>query len=140
MRRAPQYRPTLVDPYRNHLRARREQDPAVPVQKLLAEIKEPGYTGSQNLLYPRLRHPAQPDPKNDERLDTWIAMVRPADLPHLYSFCTGLDQDRAAVEAGLTLPSHNGGTEGVNNKTKMIKRQMYGRAGFRLLRHRILLG
>jgi hypothetical protein len=31
-------------------------------------------------------------------------------------------------------------TEGVNTKTKMIKRQMYGRAGFTLLRHRILLG
>ena len=30
--------------------------------------------------------------------------------------------------------------EGVNTKTKMIKRQMYGRAGFTLLRHRILLG
>ncbi len=37
-------------------------------------------------------------------------------------------------------PYHNGRTEGVNNKTKMIKRQMYGRAGFALLRHRILLG
>ncbi len=34
---------------------------------------------------------------------------------------------------------HNGRTEGVNTKTKMIKRQMYGRAGFTLLRHRILL-
>jgi hypothetical protein len=31
-------------------------------------------------------------------------------------------------------------TEGVNTRTKMIKRQMYGRAGFTLLRHRILLG
>ena len=29
---------------------------------------------------------------------------------------------------------HNGRTEGVNTKTKMIKRQMYGRAGFTLLR------
>ncbi len=36
--------------------------------------------------------------------------------------------------------THNGGTEGVNNKTKLIKRQMYSRAGFPLLRHRILLG
>ena len=38
------------------------------------------------------------------------------------------------------MPHHNGRTEGVNTKTKMIKRQMYGRAGFTLLRHRILLG
>ncbi|GAA5107683.1 hypothetical protein GCM10025762_12660 [Haloechinothrix salitolerans] len=34
---------------------------------------------------------------------------------------------------------HNGRTEGVNTNTKLIKRQMYGRAGFSLLRHRILL-
>jgi transposase len=37
------------------------------------------------------------------------------------------------------MPHHNGHTEGVNTKTKMIKRQMYGRADFTLLRHRILL-
>jgi transposase len=44
------------------------------------------------------------------------------------------------VDAGLTRAYHNGRTEGVNTKTKLIKRQMYGRAGFPLLRHRILLG
>nr|WP_232248027.1 ISL3 family transposase [Streptacidiphilus rugosus] len=48
--RAPLYRPTLVDPYRDHLRRRRAQDPAVPVTHLLREIKELGYTGSANLL------------------------------------------------------------------------------------------
>jgi transposase len=51
MKRAPRYRPTLVDPYRDHLRARRAQDPAVPVHRLLAEIREMGYPGSMNLLY-----------------------------------------------------------------------------------------
>lgn len=50
LRIAPTYRPTLVDPYRDHLRARREADPAVPVTQLLAEIRESGYTGSANLL------------------------------------------------------------------------------------------
>ena len=58
----------------------------------------------------------------------------------MHSFTRGLDLDSAAVTAALTLPHHNGRTERVNNKTKMIKRQMYGRAGFALLRHRILLG
>jgi hypothetical protein len=48
--RAPQYRPTLVDPSQDYLR-RREEDPAVPVLQLLHEITEFGYTGSQNLLY-----------------------------------------------------------------------------------------
>ena len=59
--------------------------------------------------------------------------------PHLHAFCNGLDLDIQAATAAVTLPHHNGRTEGVNTKTKMIKRQMYGRAGFTLLRHRILL-
>ena len=46
----PAYRPTLVDPYREHLRRRRAKDPAVPVTHLLEEIRELGYTGSANLL------------------------------------------------------------------------------------------
>ena len=64
---------------------------------------------------------------------------RSADLPNLHSFTRGLDLDIQAATAAVTLPHHNGRTEGVNTKTKMIKRQMYGRARFTLLRHRILL-
>lgn len=48
--RAPKYRPTLVDPYHEHLRKRRLENPAVPVTHLLQEIRELGYTGSSNLL------------------------------------------------------------------------------------------
>jgi hypothetical protein len=81
-----------------------------------------------------------PDPGNDARLQQWITGARAADLPHVHSFTRGLDLDIRAATAALTLPHHNGRTEGVNTKTKMIKRQMYGRAGFTLLRHRILLG
>jgi Transposase len=51
MRRAPQHRPTFVDPYREYLRKRRAEDSAVPALQLLGEIRERGYTGSQNLLY-----------------------------------------------------------------------------------------
>ncbi|MFF2808203.1 transposase [Streptomyces sp. NPDC058000] len=54
-------------------------------------------------------------------------------------FLNGLDQDHDAAIAGLTLPYSNGPTEGVNAKTKLLARQMYGRDRFRLLRHRILL-
>jgi transposase len=57
----------------------------------------------------------------------------------VHSLTRGLDLDIQAVTAALTLPHRNGRTEGVNTRTKMIKRQMYGRAGFTLLRHRILL-
>jgi hypothetical protein len=47
---APSYRPTLVDPYREHLRKRRAEDPAVSPTRLLGEITTLGYTGSANLL------------------------------------------------------------------------------------------
>jgi hypothetical protein len=50
LQRVPNYRPTLVDPHRDYLRKRRAEDPAVPVQHLLREIRERGYQGSSNLL------------------------------------------------------------------------------------------
>jgi hypothetical protein len=50
LQRAPQYRPTLVDPYRDHLRKRRAENPGIPVRQLLREIRELGYQGSSNLL------------------------------------------------------------------------------------------
>lgn len=49
--RAPQYQPTLIDPYPNHLRRHRQQDPTVGATQLLTEIRELGYTGSLHLLY-----------------------------------------------------------------------------------------
>ncbi|MFJ2028617.1 ISL3 family transposase [Streptosporangium sp. NPDC087985] len=72
-------------------------------------------------------------------LDAWISAVRADDLPALHSFALGLEKDKQAVVAGLTLPYSNGPMEGTNTKVKLLKRQMYGRAGFALLRQRILL-
>lgn len=83
--------------------------------------------------------PITPAAGNDKKLTTWIDSVRRAQLPYLHAFANGLELDRAAVNAGLTRPHHNGRTEGVNTRTKRIMRQMHGRAGFDLLRHRILL-
>jgi transposase len=50
LQRPPQYRPTLVDPFRDHLRNRREQEPAIGNLQLFREIKALGYAGSMNLL------------------------------------------------------------------------------------------
>ncbi|MGW1886336.1 ISL3 family transposase [Streptomyces sp. NPDC001970] len=74
-----------------------------------------------------------------ERLPEWIAAVRADDLPSLNTFTNGLERELAAVTAGLTLPWSSGVVEGRVNRIKMIKRQMYGRAGFELLRKRVLL-
>ncbi|MBB2744032.1 UNVERIFIED_ORG: transposase [Microbispora rosea subsp. rosea] len=76
---------------------------------------------------------------NDAKLAAWLTDARAANLPHLHGFANGLELDREAVNAAITLPHHNGRTEGVNTRTKRIMRQMHGRAGFDLLRHRILL-
>lgn len=51
MLRVPKYCAGLVDPYREHLRTRRAQDPAVPVAHLFEEIKARGFTGCLNLLH-----------------------------------------------------------------------------------------
>jgi transposase len=81
-----------------------------------------------------------PDPANEAKLAQWIGAARAAELPNLHSFTRGLELDIKAATAELTLPHRNGRTKGVNCKTKMLKRQIFGRAGFELLRHRILLG
>ncbi|MFD9474384.1 ISL3 family transposase [Streptomyces goshikiensis] len=196
MLRVPKYRSSLVDPHREHLRRRRAEDPAAPVQHLFEEIKTLGFTGCLNLLHkyinqgradadrshisprrlarmlltrpenlqaghrdlldqliaacPEMTHLAnfvrtfapllKPQPENADALELWITQVRTADLPHLHAFSRGLERDRDAVIAAVTLPYSNGPTEGINTKTKRMARQMHGRAGFTLLRHRILLG
>ena len=81
-----------------------------------------------------------PHAENADALTRWIAQVRAADLPHLHAFTRGPDRDLDAVIAGITPPYSNSPTEGANTKTKRIARQMHGRAGLTLLRHRILLG
>ncbi len=72
-------------------------------------------------------------------LGQWMAKVKGDDLPALHTFVTGLRQDLEAVVAGLSLSYSSGAVEGHNNKIKMLKRQMFGRANFDLLRKRVLL-
>jgi transposase len=74
-----------------------------------------------------------------QHLHQWLADVEADDQPQLHSFAAGIRRDLHAVTAGLTLPYSSGAAEGNVNRIKMIKRQMYGRAGFTLLRKRILL-
>ncbi|MFC9280645.1 ISL3 family transposase [Streptomyces collinus] len=77
--------------------------------------------------------------RRGERLPDWLDAVRQDDLPSLHTLAAGIDRDRDAVIAGLTLPWSSGVVEGHVNRIKMLKRQMFGRAGFKLLRKRVLL-
>ncbi|MFF3559742.1 transposase [Streptomyces sp. NPDC002574] len=71
-------------------------------------------------------------------LPQWLDAVRQDDLPSLHILAAGIDRDRDAVIAGLTLPWSSGVIEGHVNRIKILKRQMFGRAGFALLRKRVL--
>ena len=72
-------------------------------------------------------------------LDDWLSASRASEIPALISFSDGLSRDYAAVHAALIEPWSSGQAEGGRiNRLKMLKRQMYGRAGFDLLRKRVL--
>ncbi|MEU8959933.1 ISL3 family transposase [Streptomyces sp. NPDC048518] len=75
-----------------------------------------------------------------DRLPEWIESARDTtDLTSLSRFAQHLERDLDAVIAGLTLSWNSGVVEGHVNRIKMLKRQMFGRAGFALLRKRVLL-
>ena len=72
-------------------------------------------------------------------LGRWLEEAKASDIKELQSLATGIYRDFDAVRAALATEYSNGQTEGKVNKLKCIKRQMYGRANFDLLRQRMLL-
>lgn len=79
-------------------------------------------------------------PREDARvpLGLWVAEAVLSSIAPLASFARGLRDDWEAVVAGLSLEWSQGPVEGAVNRIKMIKRQMFGRANFDLLRRRVL--
>ncbi|MFE4801989.1 transposase [Streptomyces sp. NPDC056708] len=77
--------------------------------------------------------------RQGERLPECLDAVRQDDLRSLHTLAAGIDRDLDAVIAGLSQPWSSGAVEGHVNRIKMLKRQMFGRAGFQLLRKRVLL-
>ena len=71
-------------------------------------------------------------------LSGWLTRGEAASDPDLRRFAEGIRHDEAAVQAAVTETWSNGPVEGHMNRLKTIKRQMYGRAGFALLRARVL--
>jgi transposase len=72
-----------------------------------------------------------------DRLADWIEQAQKSSLPKLKSFATVLTSDFPAIQPALMFDHSNGQTEGQVNRLKTIKRMMYGRAGFDLLRNRV---
>ena len=76
--------------------------------------------------------------REGERFDAWLERVEKQGVSELQSFANGLKKDDDAVKAGLTLEWSNGQTEGQVHRLKLLKRHMYGRGRFDLLRKRVL--
>ena len=76
--------------------------------------------------------------RTGEGLDGWLLAVASSPLVDLKSFVKSVTEDKDAVLAGLTREESNGPTEGHITRLKLIKRSMYGRAKFDLLRLRVL--
>ena len=71
-------------------------------------------------------------------LHRWMEEARKTGIHSLVRFVRTLKQDLSAVEAAVSEPWSNGPVEGQLNRLKMLKRQMYGRAGIELLRARLI--
>jgi transposase len=76
--------------------------------------------------------------RSSETLGEWLARGETSSDPDLRRFAEGIRRDESAVNAAVTMRWSNGPVEGHVNRLKTIKRQMYGRAGFVLLRARVL--
>ena len=72
------------------------------------------------------------------RLEAWAERAKASGIAELKAFATKLLQDTEAVVGAMTLPYSQGQTEGRINKLKLVKRSMYGRGKFDLLRERVL--
>ena len=70
--------------------------------------------------------------------DAWLVQCSACSIPDMETFAQGMQKDYAAIKAALTLPFSNGPVEGHVNRLKFVKRSMYGKGSFELLRQRVL--
>jgi transposase len=75
--------------------------------------------------------------RRGDALAAWMTEAAASGIEALARFAQGLQEDLAAVTAGLTLPWSNGPVEGHINRLKLLKRQGYGWANVGLLRQRV---
>ncbi|KIU26255.1 hypothetical protein SR39_31690 [Methylobacterium radiotolerans] len=100
------------------------------VQRFVALVREAGTKGNGSFAHGIQRLAA---------FEAWIVEAKASDIRAAQTFASGLVVDAAAVRAALAMPWSNAQSEGQITKLKLIKRLIYGRAGFDLLRRRVLL-
>jgi transposase len=77
--------------------------------------------------------------KKPAQLENWVGKLRDVNITELNTYVNGISKDLAAVKNGIALAYNNGLTEGSVNKIKVIKRIMYGRNSFEMLKAKVLL-
>lgn len=77
--------------------------------------------------------------RQQDQLDPWLQAALGSGIPDLRTFAEGLQREYCALKAALTYPYSTGPVEGQINRLKLIKRSMYGRGSFGLLRQRVLI-
>jgi transposase len=112
--------------------AKRSQDAQLYVDQLRQVDQAIGqaYTLSQAFL-------ALVRERRGDALEAWMTEAAASGIEALARFAQSLQEDLAAVTAGLTLPWSNGPVEGHVNRLKLLKRQGYGRADVGFLRQRV---
>jgi transposase len=76
--------------------------------------------------------------RDPDAFETWLVRGMESEIPEMKGFIAGIQRDHEAVLAAVEQPWSNGQVEGQVHRLKLIKRQMYGRGGFLLLRRRVL--
>jgi transposase len=103
----------------------------------------PGYAVMRSLMMgfrSLLRQPPSPSKKarTTVALHEWLDRAHATGIASIQNFVGQLRRDILAIEAAVTTRWSNGPVEGQVNRLKMLKRQMYGRAGVELLRARLI--
>ncbi len=131
--------PAIVDSKQPPLTARRatwlvlnlSQQRSVADELLFTELQQhPALATAINLAQQFAELVRQRLPK---QLDLWLEQASCSSIKQFQNFAKSLQEDYEAVKAGVTLAVSNGQVERQINRLKMLKRQMYGRAGFDLL-------
>jgi len=144
--RSPQSAVNVCDPQAPPLTARRvsalvvkrqekrDQQEQAFVEKLAAQHPDLATAVSLADAFLQLLRQRQGD-----AFDAWLMQALNNSFKPFQAFAEGLLDDYAAVKASMMVNISNGPVEGLNNRLKMLKRQMYGRAGLELLNKRFVL-
>ena len=120
-------------------------------RQISAAIREKGYDGSDSTIRmfatrerKIMKETAVPGfkqtlfGKKTSELDKWLEETDALEIDELSSFTNGVRRDIAAVKNAILLDYHNGLAEGSVNKLKVVKRIMYGRNSFEMLKGKLL--